>query len=134
MTGSTHLWGSMLTSSSLTVTTTWLRMSWKYFWLQRFPVGFITKAVEHFCVAYLFLDTELLEILTSVLILVSAYHLGVVLSFFPVVHCNLFLDQIAKVYINQFTRNTAKIDCLHPLFPYLRMILSACFIFNHLRS
>ena len=35
MTGSTHLWGSMQASSSLTITTTRLRMSWKYFWTLR---------------------------------------------------------------------------------------------------
>jgi len=65
----------------------------------RFTIRFIAKTMEHLCITYFFLDTELLEIFASVLILVSSYHLGVVLSFFLVVHCALFLDQSAKVYI-----------------------------------
>ena len=55
----------------------------------RFTIGFISQTVEHLCITNFFLDTELLEIFASVLILVSSYHLGVVLSFFLVVHCNL---------------------------------------------
>ena len=64
----------------------------------RFTIGVISQTVEHLCITYFFLDTELLEIFASVLILVSSYHLGVVLSFFLVVHCALLLDQRAKVY------------------------------------
>ena len=61
-------------------------------------IRIVSQTVEHLCITYFFLDTELLEIFASVLILVSSYHLGVVLSFFLVVHCALLLDQRAKVY------------------------------------
>ena len=44
-------------------------------------------------------DAEILKVFTSILISESTYHLGVIISFFLIIHCTLRLNQSTKVYI-----------------------------------
>ena len=74
-------------------------------------IRFVSQTVKHLCVTCFFFDTEVMEILPSILFSVFSYHLGVVLSFFLAVHCTMFnqsgnIDKHILVY-TQYGKKTA---------------------------